>query len=256
MISKKFLPIFNLIAFIGVLIMNYLANALPLAGRTTGEISDLYPSLFTPSGPTFMIWGLIYLLLLGFIIYQLRFTTKEAPEFLQKISWLFILSCIANMAWLFAWHHLQVGMSMVIMLIILGSLLVIYLRLDIGRGTGKGIERWLVQLPFSVYLGWIAVATIANAIVLLVTSGWNAEPLNPQFWTIAAILVALGLGLWALLIRNDFAFALVITWALLGIYNKRKSDLLTDDQMVEWSAIISLIILAIGFAYFRHFRKR
>jgi hypothetical protein len=248
-VMKKLLPLFNLLAFVGVLAMNYLATALPIAGRTPGEVSDMFPNLFAPAGFTFAIWGVIYLLLAGFAIYQVRYLNKPLPVFLEKIGWLFVLSCAANATWLLAWHHLQIGLAMLIMLVILGSLLGIYLRLGVGKASVSSGERWFVHLPFSVYLGWITVATIANATILLVSLGWNGEPPGAQFWAVLVIAAALAAGLWALLSRRDFAFTLVGAWALWGIYQKRIADTGSTDSIVETAAIAGMVMLAVGILY-------
>lgn len=248
--TNSYLPIFNLLAFIFVIVLNYLANALPLAGRSTGEISDLYPNLFAPAGFTFAIWGIIYLLLTVFIIYQLKFTgKKEQPVFLQKIGWLFILSCLANGTWLVAWHHLKTGIALLIMFVILGSLATIYLRLDTGRRATGAAEKWLVQLPFSVYLGWITVATIANITIFLVSLGWNGQPPGAAFWAVVTIAAAVGVNLWALWSRQDIAFSLVGAWALWGIFQKRISDFSTPDGAVETAAITGMALLALGILF-------
>jgi TspO/MBR family len=239
----------NLLSLAMVLVMNYLANALPIAGRRTGEMSDLFPNMFTPAGFTFSIWGVIYLLLLGFAIYQIRFWGRPAPGFLQKIGWLFGLSCLANAGWLLAFHHLQIGLSMLVMLVMLGSLIGIYLRLDIGKAATSPGERWLVHLPFSVYLGWITVATIANAAILLTHIGWDGEPGGASFWTILTLAAAVGLGLAAIFKRRDFAYALVIAWALFGIFSKRIADLLTPDGQVETVALAGIALIGLGIMY-------
>jgi hypothetical protein len=239
----------NLLSLAIVLVMNYLANALPIAGRTPGGVSDLFPNLFTPAGFTFSIWGVIYLLLLGFVLYQVRFFGKPTPGFLQKTGWLFGLSCLANVCWLLAFHHLQIGLSMLIMLVLLGSLAGIYLRLDIGKAAALPPERWLVHLPFSVYLGWISVATIANAAILLTHLGWDGEPGGEQFWTIVALTAAVGLGLAAIFKRRDFAYSLVIIWALFGIYSKRTADPVTQDGLVETAALAGMAMTGLGIVY-------
>ncbi len=239
----------NLLSLAIVLVMNYLANALPIAGRRTGEMSDLFPNLFTPAGFTFSIWGVIYLLLLGFAIYQIRFFGKPAPDFLQKTGWLFGLSCLANASWLLAFHHLQIGFSMLIMLVLLGSLGGIYLRLDIGKAAALPAERWLVHLPFSVYLGWISVATIANAAILLTHLGWGGEPGGAAFWTLLTLAAAVGLGLAAIFKRRDFAYSLVIIWALFGIYSKRIADPVTQDTQVETAALAGIAMIGLGVVY-------
>jgi len=243
--KSTLLVVANILAFAGVLLVNYLANALPIAGRTPGGVSDMFPTLFTPAGFTFSIWGVIYLLVLGFVGYTARFINKSAPAFLHHIGWLFVGSCLANIAWIFAFHNLQIGLSMLVMLLLLGSLLGIYLRV----ADSAGMERWFVRLPFSVYLGWVSVATIANASILLTHWGWDGSPGGPQFWTVVVIAAAVGLGVWALWSRRDFAYALVIAWALYGIFSKRIADLGTADGMVETASLAGIAILSLGIAY-------
>jgi hypothetical protein len=170
------LSILNLLGFLGTVVVNGLANALPLNNKTTGELSDLYPNLFVPAGLTFAIWGLIYVLLAIFVIYQLIPSVRrdaQKVDFVQRIGLLFFISSIANIGWIFAWHYEIVPLSLVLMLILLGYLIAIYLRLNIGKSEATKSEKYLVHLPFSVYLGWITIATIANVTALLVDINWN-----------------------------------------------------------------------------------
>lgn len=248
--NNRLLPLFNLIGLILTLVMNYLSTALPLAGRTPGGVSDAFPNLFAPAGFTFAIWGIIYLLLIGFIVYQIRYLNRtEKPVFLSKIGWLFVVSCLANSLWLLAWHHLHIGLAMLIMLIILGSLLMIYLKLDIGRGSPTTGIKWLVHLPFSIYLGWITVATIANTTILLVSLGWDGQPGGEAFWAAVTIAAAVGVNLWALVSRKDIGFGMVGLWALYGIHQKRITDLTAADGLVETAAFVGMLMIAAGILY-------
>lgn len=244
--KSKQLIVANIAALAATLFANYLANALPVAGRRTGEVSDLFPNLFAPAGFTFAIWGVIYLLLIGFAVFQAGFWGRPRPVFLQGIGWLFALSCLANGGWLVAFHHLQIGLSMLLVLVLLGSLVNIYLRLDAKKSNVSMSERWLVRLPFSVYLGWVTVATIANATILLTHWGWGGAPGGPQFWTVLTLVAAVGVGLLALWQRGDAAFAMVIAWALFGIFSKRMADLSTPDGWVETAAAAGLAAIGIG----------
>jgi hypothetical protein len=152
----------NALTLAGMLVVNALANALPLNGKNTGEISDSYPVLFTPAGYVFSIWGLIYIALIGFAVFQALPGQKTNPR-INRIGGWFALSNILNMAWLFAWHWEVLWLSVVFMLGLLASLLVIYTRLEIGvHARTSPLEQALVDFPFSLYLGWISVATIAN----------------------------------------------------------------------------------------------
>ncbi|MFX1235395.1 MAG: hypothetical protein ACFFBY_12680, partial [Promethearchaeota archaeon] len=172
--KKMILQILNIVSFIAAVIINYLAISLPLGYGTTQELSDAIPNLFVPAGLTFSIWGVIYILLGLFSIYQIRDIFKsdkiEMP-YVEKVSVFFIISNLANLTWILLWHYQLVPLSLVAMLIILVMLLLIYLRLKIGKAEVSKIEKWAVHVPFSVYLGWITVATIANVTAVLVILG-------------------------------------------------------------------------------------
>jgi hypothetical protein len=213
----------NLTAFLATVAINAMANALPINGKTTGELSDFYPNLFVPAGLTFSIWGLIYLLLAAFAVYQIAAPTATGAGFLQRIGPLFIIASAANIAWIYLWHYQRVLGSLVLMLVLLASLLGIYLRLGIGVRAVSWGERILVHLPFSVYLGWITVATVANVTALLVHIGWNRFGGSQELWTVVVLIVAALITVAVLFTRNDLFYALVILWAFLGILIKRTS---------------------------------
>ena len=247
--SVLILSILNLLGFLGTVIVNALANILPINDITTGELSDLYPNLFVPTGLTFAVWGLIYVLLGIFVIYPLVPRVRRDPqkvEFVQRIGPLFFISCLANIGWIFAWHYQIVPLSLVLMLILLGCLLVIYLRLNVGKSEATRAERYLVHLPFSVYLGWITIATIANATALLVNMNWNTWGLGEQFWAAAVIIVGIAIALSMLFTRKDIYYSLVVDWALLGILLKRLSVTTAPDQSVVVVTIVGLVLITGG----------
>lgn len=179
----------NLLAVILTIALNGLANALPLNGQSTGEISDRFQVYFVPAGYVFSIWGLIYLGLLAFAVYQVLPAQRENPQ-LKRIGYLFALSCVANIAWLFLWHYEYFVLTVVAMLTLLLLLITIYLRLQIGRNQVGRIEQWCVNIPFSIYLGWITVATIANITSVLDYLQWNGWGISPEVWTF--IMLAAG----------------------------------------------------------------
>lgn len=246
------LAILNLLGFIGTLVVNGLANALPINNRTTGELSDSYPNLFVPAGWTFSIWGIIYLLLALFVVYQLVCAVRRSSHgtfFIQNTGWLFILASLANITWIFVWHYERIALSFVIMLILLGSLVAIYLKLDIGRSNVTRAERYFVHLAFSVYLGWITIATIANTTVLLVASNWNRFGLSEAFWTVAVVLVGIAIALTALLRRRNIFFALVVDWALLGILFKRLAADSEPIRSVVTVVVMGLVLITAGIIF-------
>jgi len=248
--KKRLLQAANILAMIVTIIVNALAVILPLNGKTTQELSDALPNLFVPAGITFSIWGIIYILWVVFAIYQARdFFKKEEIDmpFLQQITFLFIISSIANSAWIFLWHYEYVGLSLLMMIILLISLLAIYIRLNIGKSNVTMIEKLCVHIPFSVYLGWITVATIANVTAFLVSVKWDGLGINPLTWTILIIAVGTLLTVLILALRKDIAFSLVVLWAFLGIWMKRMTQpTTTTDVNVATTIIIAIVIILVS----------
>jgi translocator protein len=237
----KVLQVLNIVAFIAVLVVNGLASTVGINGAQTGDLSDTIPNLFVPSGLTFSVWGVIYLLLILFSIGQARglfSRSAEAPEGTRKIGLLFVLSSAANVSWLLLWHFKLVALSQAAMLVLLGSLIAIYLRLGTGSRRAGAAERLIFRLPFSVYLGWITVATIANMTALLVTAGWNGFGLAPEVWAVVVIAVAALVTAAVLATRRDAAYGLVVLWALAGIALKRSADSSAASRVVFLAAVV------------------
>jgi hypothetical protein len=242
-------PILNLGAFLGVVVVNALATTIPLGGKTTVQLSDQYPNLFVPSGVTFSIWGVIYLLLGIYVVYGLLHSigrSERTGSFPQRIGVLFIVTCIANAGWIFSWQYEVLPLSMVCMVILLFTLIMIYNRLDVGRSSATASEKYLVHLPMSVYLGWITIATIANATALLVAYGWDRFGVPEQAWAVAMIAIGIVLGVIPLFFRADIFFPLVVDWALLGILIKRTAEKDVPAQSVIVAAIIGICLLTLG----------
>jgi hypothetical protein len=233
---RQFLVI---LATISTLVVNWLANALPINGKTQAEISDSFDVLFVPAGYVFSIWGLIYLLLIGYTIFQAFPSQRENPS-LQKIAYLYVGSAAANIVWIFLWHYELFPLSLGLMVVLLGCLIAIYLRLGIGKTKVSNPEKWLVHLTFSVYLGWITVATIANATTVLEFIGWRGWGLSPEVWTLLMLTAATIISGIMSFTRADIAFSLVLIWAILGIAVKHR-----DISLIAIGAVVSA--LAAGF---------
>jgi benzodiazapine receptor len=210
----------NILSVILALTINILANALPLNGQNTGEISDRFQVFFVPAGYVFAIWGVIYIGWIAFAVYQMLPAQKESPR-LRKLGYLFALSGLLNAVWLFCWHYNQFGMSVLVMLGLLGLLIASYLRLDVGRTPVGTAEKWCVDVPFSIYLGWISVATIANVTDLLYYVNWNGFGIAPEIWAVIMLLVASLVGVLMALTRRDAAYLFVLVWSFAGIAVKQ-----------------------------------
>jgi hypothetical protein len=243
--SGNWLAWLNLFGFLGMVAVNYLANALPLNNLNTGQLSDKYPNLFVPAGFTFSIWGVIYLLLAVFIFFSLKqvITGREVFPAFKRLGILFFLTCLANAAWIFAWHYEKLILSLLVMLTLLTLLIIIYQRLDRRPYDERHRDKFPAKLPFSIYLAWISVATVANATAVLVGLHWNRFGLSEQFWTVLLLAVVLILTLIFIFKKKDFLFALTIFWALLGILYKRIQDTASADRAVEIAVLVSVAII-------------
>jgi hypothetical protein len=176
-----FTKIIAVIAYIGMVIVNFLATSLPINNRSTGAISDAYPNLFAPAGVTFSIWGLIYLLLAGYVIYQFTRGGKAKDDLIKKINPLFVATSLVNISWIFAWHYDYIGISVILMLCLL--VLLIKIANILRTGQFNMLDKLFIRAPFSIYFGWITVATIANITVFLVKTGWNGFGIPDYVWT-------------------------------------------------------------------------
>jgi hypothetical protein len=198
------------------IVVNGLANALPLNGLQTGEISNRFQVYFVPAGYVFSIWGLIYLGLIAYAIFQALPAQRENPR-LRATGWWIALGGLANSAWIFLWHYEQFPLTLVAMLVLLATLLITYLRLGGGRTAVPPAERWLVRLPFSIYLGWITVATVANVTSLLDYLKWDGFGLAPELWMGIVLAAVLLIAVLMNFTRRDVPYAMVLLWALAGI---------------------------------------
>ncbi len=235
-----------ILAVIAVIAINILATTLPLNGLNTGEISDRFDIYFVPAGYVFSIWSLIYLGLIAYAIFQALPAQKENPR-LRSIGYIFVFSCLANITWLFLWHYEVFLFTLVAMLALLLSLIAIYLRLDVGRAKVSAGEKWSVHIPFGIYLGWITVATIANATQLLYYLGWNGWGISPEIW--AVIILAAGVIISAAmsLTRADIAYSLVLVWAYVGIAVRHaNTPIVATSAWVGAGLILVILVVAMS----------
>lgn len=233
------------------IVVNLLANAIPYNGLTTAEISNRFDVYFVPAGYVFSIWGLIYIGLIAFAVFQLLPSERDNSR-LERIFPLFVLSCLANMAWLFAWHYEQFLLTVLIMLVLLASLIGIYLRLDIGRTRVRAVERWCVDVPFSIYLGWITVATIANITEVLDFVGWSGWGISGEAWALIMFAAAVAIAFAMALTRGDVAYVLVLVWAFIGVAIKNAGA--PSVALGAWIAV-ALLVLASVVAWVRGRRR-
>ena len=258
--TKISIKILVAVTFILMVTINALANILPINGQTTGGVSDYYKNLFAPAGITFAIWGLIYIALAGYTIYQAGLFQKHESAnpvaLLEKIGLYFSISSIANSAWIFSWHYHLIPLSMLLMVVILVCLIII--SQTINKVNLEFREKLFIRLPFSIYFGWITVATIANATALFVSLGWDGFGISEPTWTVVIIMVGLIIGIATTLKNRDITYGLVIIWAYIGILIKHTSTSGFSNQYMQiiTTVIVCIILLTIAEIYlFSKMRK-
>lgn len=246
--KKKILQIGNGLALIVTVIINYLSNTGTFNNTTIGEVSGQFHSLFTPAGYAFAIWGFIYLLLLGFIIYQGRsiFVKVRDDDFVLKIGWWFIISCVANGGWVLLWLYGYTGLSCVFIFLLLFALLKIVIN--------NAMELWDAPIsviaflwwPFVFYSGWITVASIANVSSYLTKIEWGGFGMSEEAWTIFMIIVAVVINLLVTWTRNMREFAVVGAWALFAIAYANYN---TEDSIAYVAAVMAVVLLISSFIH-------
>lgn len=231
----------NIAAFLLVVAVNGMANAVPIGGRTTGQISAQYPTLFTPAGFTFSIWGLIYAALLAFTIYQ-ALPSQRNNELLAGVGTIWKINCLFNAAWVFVWHFDFVLPSLLLMFGMLATLVLIYFQLNPGLAKATPMQKACLYFPFSLYLGWITVATIANISVAQNGLGLENVLLTEVSWTWIKLALAGAIGATVISMRADSVFILVIAWAALGIANKQAAT----PEIAGAAATMALLALMLA----------
>lgn len=240
----------NIVAFVLTLLVNGLAGSTTiLGGKNTAQISNANPTLITPAGYVFSIWGIIYILLGIFTVFQVL-PSERGKDFQKRIGWLFVLSSLLNITWLFLWQFEYLSLSVVLMFLLLATLILIYIRLNIGKARVPMREKLAVHLPFSVYLGWITIASIANMATTLVSVNWDGFGINQETWAILVLVIALLITLLVTATRRDVAYGLVVIWALLGIaVNQSLNSNIV--MTTEIGAVVVAVALASSILYSR-----
>jgi hypothetical protein len=233
------------IAVLAVIVVNSLANIVPFNGQTTGEVSDNLSNYFVPAGYVFSIWGLIYLGLVVYAIFQGR-STQINNSRLKAVSGWFLLSSVANIVWLLFWHYNQFILTVPVMLVLLASLIKIYLILRRGNPQISRGEFWAVRVPFSIYLGWITVATIANISATLVSLNWNDLGIAPTTWFLVVLIAAILITALMAYFRRDIAYLLVPVWAFVGIaLRPTDSSLVVNAAWVAAGIVLVFVIFSL-----------
>ncbi|MBD3749515.1 MAG: hypothetical protein IE931_08470 [Sphingobacteriales bacterium] len=219
-------------------------------GQTNADVSNRYPTAFTPAGFTFAIWGLIYLSLFGFTIFHLLKAYREeeqseANQALSKIGNLFIINNIATTFWVFAFDDEYLLASVILIVIQLITLLLIFIRLELFDRDKSFKNKLFTQFPLSIYFAWLCVANVANIALYLVSIGWDGAPLSGDIWAAALIVIVFLLALFIVLKKHNVFFGLVVLWAVYGILKNHMSFGATWDIT---SSVCSFVLGALGVA--------
>ncbi len=221
-----------LVATAYMIVMNGLANGLPLNGKTTGELSAMYPNWFVPAGVTFSIWGVLYLLMLSYV--ALRIYKRNTPD--DGVESAYMLTALFNGSWIIAWHYEWMGTSLLIM----GGLLATLIGISHQMGQAVNRTHWLTRLTFGMYLGWILVATVANVTAALVDWGWGGWGIDGKIWAAVLVGVSSLIGLTVKRIFDNPYILISVIWALVGIMIRQVGG---PAEVVIYSAAIFMGIL-------------
>jgi hypothetical protein len=236
----------TVLAYVVTVVVNAAAVAIPLGGNTTAELSDRFPVLVTPANYVFGIWSVIYVLLLAFTVYQALPAQRTDPA-LRRLGFLPAITGILNAAWVLLWQYQVFALTVPVMLALLVTLILIYRRLRATDApAGSAAFGWFVVLPFSVYLGWITVATIANISQMLYHAGYRGAPIGPDAWAFIVLGVGFAIAAITVVRHRDVAYGAVIVWAYLGIAVKQ-----WDVTSAAWMAVgcaSAVAILAVAVA--------
>ena len=258
------LRIGNIILFLGLIIINILSNSLPINDVTIGEVTYNYPHRFIPASYAFTIWSAIYLLLLLFCLHQsgliphllkLRNSahTSEKSEtnivytpviWARKIGIWFMLSCALNICWVFSWHYGFLGITVMLMVGLLVSLSVIYNKIAHTSGKLRQRDKWFISIPFSLYLGWISVAIIANIATWLISIGVEVSATASHIWAGFMAAVATSLAIWFKRRYNDWAYVIAVAWGLAAVAYRQyhEADLFNTTTIIGFGGAIVLLI--------------
>jgi len=237
----------TLIAIVAAFGTNVWANVNPPNGLTIGAISqDIFKDvLITPASYAFAIWGLIYLGLISFAVYQ-ALPAQKANPLLNKIGYKLVLASIAQIIWVICFLYQQYAASMVAMLCILLPLIAAYSHLPFKPRISRS-RRWLVRTPISIYLAWISVATILNGALVLSAWQWNGWGINPEVWTVIMLLIAGLLTHFITIPRLDFPYGAVFAWAAVAIAIKNADTFLIAGTAIGLSIFLTILLLSFSF---------
>lgn len=235
----------NAITLIFALVMNSLQGSQLFNGTTVGKVSAKYETLFTPAGYAFAIWGVIYLMLIAFVVYQwvAWFKRKEDTE-LKQTGWWFALGNLANGFWIVAWLNEQMGLSVLLILVLLFSLIMLTIRLRLETWNAPVRIIAFVWWPICIYLGWIIVASVANISVFLVSIGWQGGFISAEIWSVILIVAATLIYLVLIKSRNMREAAVVGIWALVAIAIKQWQ--LNNEIVIAALAASAILFIAVA----------
>jgi TspO/MBR family len=250
---QRSMKIATVVAVFGTIGANFLFNIFPPQGVKIADLANgVYSStLFIPASYAFSIWGLIYCGLIAFSLYQLRLPEPRYSFALATRPWL-ILACVLQASWVYMFLQRSLLASTIVMIGLLLTIIRCYQLAEVGRRALSRWDRLFLHYPWSLYLGWISVATIVNVSITFKEYGWNGFGLPDPVWTIIMMAVATGLAVLLLKQRRDWLYAIVVAWALLALVLRYNSSLaIASSGIVLICGLVGLVCVGYVHGYFR-----
>lgn len=234
--TDKLRQVAVVVSVVSMIVMNYLSNARLLGGQTNGDISNKYHTLITPAGYAFSIWGIIFLGLLAFAVYQALPAQGHNVRF-RAVGWLVVLNTLCNAIWGPLFNNERIATSVVVIMVMLVSNLLILDGLlarrkavdvailpddPIAEGPVSGLETWTARIPFAIYAGWVTVAAVLNITVYLKSTSFDLAGVSEATWAVGILVVALVIGTLFFNRYRSIAYILVFGWAYVAISVEQK----------------------------------
>jgi tryptophan-rich sensory protein len=252
MMNDRLRQVLVVVVTITLIVMNSLSNLRMFGAQTNGDVSNKYNTLITPAGYAFSIWGLIFLGLLGFAVYQALPSQEHNPRFRTAGPW-YIINALANAAWSPIFNQEWIGGALAVILIMFVSLFMVMESLRINPRTDmammrpvKAAETWLARVPFSIYFGWLTVATILNITLWFRANNFDLSGVSEPVWAIGVLILGLIVGAVLYNRYRSAAFILIFTWAYAAIAVKQAATP-TVQLFAGAGAIIAVLLAIYGF---------
>lgn len=204
----------TLVVVAAAIAYSYLADVLAPGGSDIATVSRRYDNAFTPAPFAFAIWGLIYGSFVAHCVVALL-PSRRTMEIYDRLAVPLMLANVLGALWVAAFRHDMVFAA----LLLVATMFAVawFMLLAASRWVDTGRARFWLTVPFALFFGWMAVATLANLAAARVAAGWTGGPVIEFAWAVGLLVVATAIGLGVGVRRRAFLVPAVVAWATAAI---------------------------------------